>query len=212
MLTQTVVLTSVCSDSLESAFAFPSSDGDWAAPGAAGSRALVGTRHSAQQWGNTQLEAKCCGVCAPLNEGWGINSDKTFPSAKTAEKPQLEHVGRPQDARKAEETSLCAFWHLQCQLLSLPWFFSQCCNGLHFNPQGDLTIVWCPTPIYKLYLRIGAVTPHAFIFPFPIMPYIHSIWYQDLKQTDLSPGQTVTSIKNVWENMYPRKCLPSGEN
>lgn len=74
---------------------------------------------SAQQCGGTQLEAKHCGVSAPLNEGWAINLGKTFVSAKTAEKPQLEQMGRPQDARKEEETSLCEFWHLQCQLLSL---------------------------------------------------------------------------------------------
>lgn len=62
------------------------------------------------------LETKCCCVNTPLNEGWGINSGKTFLSAKTAEKPQLELVGRPQDARKEEETA-SVFW--QCQLLSL---------------------------------------------------------------------------------------------
>lgn len=43
------------------------------------------------------------------------------------------------------------------------------------------------------------------------MPYIHSTQYQDLKEINLNPEQTVTSVKNVWENMYPRKCMPPGK-
>lgn len=47
MLTQTVALTSVCSDSLESAFPFPTSDGTLCLlPSGVGSRALVGTQDS----------------------------------------------------------------------------------------------------------------------------------------------------------------------
>lgn len=83
--------------------------------------------------------------------------------------------------------------------------------GLDFNPWSDFIIVWCPTPISKLYLRVGAVTPHAFIFPFPVLLYIHSIWFQELKEIHLNPRQAVTAIKNIWEIMYPRNCMPSGE-
>lgn len=63
--------------------------------------------------GSTRSEAKGCGVSAPLNIGWGVNSGKTFVSAKHTEKLQLEQAGRPQDMR-VEETSPCEFWHLQC--------------------------------------------------------------------------------------------------
>lgn len=142
MLAQTVALTWVCSDSLESALPSPPQMGAVPAAHCCGLQGFAGsTGLSPAVVGSTQLGAKCCRVSAPLHKGWGINSGKTFLSAKTAEKPQLEQVGRPQDARKEEETSLCAFWHLQCQLLSLLWFFSQGCNGLHFNPQCDLIIV-----------------------------------------------------------------------
>lgn len=121
MLTQTVALASVCSDPLESAFPVPTSDGNCAcspvvwAPGLWWEHGALGPAVR----GNTRLEAKCSGVNAPLNKGQGINSGKTFLSAKTAEKPQLEQVGWSQDVKKEEEASLCTFWHLQCQLLSL---------------------------------------------------------------------------------------------
>lgn len=97
-------------------------------------------------------------------------------------------------------------WSVQSALIFWPML-----RGLHFNPRGDFTIVWCPTPISKLYLRVGAVTQHAFIFPFPNMPYIHSTWFQELKEIHLNPRQAVTTIKNIREIMYPRKCMPSGE-
>lgn len=43
------------------------------------------------------------------------------------------------------------------------------------------------------------------------MPYIHSIWFQELKEIHLNPRQAVTTIKNIWETMYPRERMPSGE-
>lgn len=217
MLTQTVALTSVCSDFLESAFPFPTSDGNCAcslvvwAPGLWWNMGL-----SPEMWGNTQLDAKCWGCQCSPEQRLGHQLGQSFLSAKTSEKPQLEQVDQPQDARKEEEISLCAFWHLQCQPLSLLWFFSQCCNGLHFNHQGDLIILWCPTPIYKLYLRTGAVTPCAFVFPFPIMPYIDSIWYQDLKEIHLNPGQLARSRMSGKVHIQGRACplvrisLPAG--
>lgn len=89
-----------------------------------GSRALGehGTLSPAVR-GNTHLEAKFCDVRAPLNEGQGNNSGKTFVSAKTTEKPQLEQVGRPQDARKEEETAsvrsgTCSVNHSVCSVCS----------------------------------------------------------------------------------------------
>lgn len=104
-----------------------------------------------------------------------------------------------------------AFAVLTARSVESSLIFQPMLHGLHFNPWVDFIIVWCPTPISKLYLRAGAVTPHACIFPFPIMPYIHSIWFQELKEIHLSPRQAVTTIKNIWEIMYPRKWTPSGE-
>lgn len=112
-----MALTSVCSDyffekclSLPHVRWYPVPAILWC--GLQGFAGSVGTLIPAV-WGNSWSEAKGCGVNAPLNEGWGINSDKNFISAKTTEKLQLEQVGQPQDAR-LEETSLCEFWHLQC--------------------------------------------------------------------------------------------------
>lgn len=118
MLTQTVALTSVCSDSLESAFPFPTQMEDVPPTPWCGLQGFGGNTLGPAVGGNTHLEVKCWGVSAPLNEGWGINSGKTFLSAKTAEKPQLEQVGRPQDVRKEEETAFVHSGSANCSVCS----------------------------------------------------------------------------------------------
>lgn len=66
----------------------------------------------------------------------------------------------------------------------------------------------CPSPIPSQ----GMSCHHVYLYPpFPILLYSHGVPFWELEETYPHPRQAVTTIRNIWEIMYPGKCVPSGE-
>ena len=90
-------------------------------------------------------------------------------------------------------------------------------HGLDFNPQGDFIIAWYPTPISKLYIRVGAVTHLRFYSRFLVCRIFTAYGSRSWKKSICILGKwlplsRISGKLCILENACPlvRNSLPGG--